>query len=214
MHDDDDMLDALAADLPPVQRPRRLRDAAVLVGLALIEVALYIGFRGARPDMPLAMGRMAFWWKVASLVGLAVIGVATTLTALDPARTPRRGLRVLAALGVAATLAGWALDAAAGNAHDLADRLDWRQGLDCLGAVIVLSLPPLIALTMVMRRGAATDLRGSATAAGVAAAAWGGAVFTVACPADDPLYVVVWFAAAIVVTAVAAQIVIPRLTRW
>ena len=210
----DALLDALAADLAPVRRRRMARTAAALALLAGVEAGLYIVLRGGmRPDMGAAMGRMAFWWKVASLAVLAVVGVATTLAAVDPAGSPRRGLRRFAVAAAVAVALGWALDVAHG-AGGLAARLDWRQGVDCLAAVVVLSLPPLIALTMLLRRGAPTDASGSAFAAGIAAAAWGGAVFTVACPSDDPLYVVVWFAAAMAAVTALARLVVPRVTRW
>jgi hypothetical protein len=211
----DALLDALAADLTAVRRPSPTRDFALLAGLAVTECVLYLVLRGGmRPDMGDAMGRMAFWWKVASLLVLAVIGVATTLATLSPERSPRRGLRTFAATAAVAVTLGWILDAAHGGGSDLIARLNWRVGIDCLGAVVMLSVPPLVALVVALRRGAPTDTRGVATAAGVAAAAWGGAVFTFACPSDDPFYVVVWFSAAIAIVAAAARLIVPRLTRW
>lgn len=211
----DPLADALAAGIAPVRPPSRRRGAAMLAAAAALEAVAYVVVRGGmRGDMDMAVGRMALWWKVASLAVLAVIGVATTLAALDPAESPRRGLRRIAAIGAVAVAVGWALDAATRGGGDLAARLDPRQGIDCLGAVVVLSLPPLVLLAALLRRGAPTDGRGAATAAGLAAAAWGGTIFTVACPSDDPLYVVVWFAAAFGVVVGAARAVLPRLIRW
>ena len=63
----------------------------------------------------------------------------------------------------------------------------------CAGKMFGLSLPPLLALGLLMRRGAATDLEGTSWAVGVAAAAWGAFVFVFACPKDDPLYLAVWY---------------------
>ncbi len=196
MHDGDAMLDALVAQLTPVQRRRPSRDWAVLALLAVAEVVAYLALRGMRPDMPDAMTHMAFWWKALSLLALAAIGVGTTIAALDPARSPRRGLRALGTAAAAALAAGWAIDAARGGSTELLARLDWREGLDCVAFVVGCALPALGALAVLMRRGAPTDPVGAATAAGIAAAAWGGVVFTLDCPHDDPFYIAVWFALA------------------
>ena len=206
----DALIDSLAAGLTPVRHRTALRDEMAFAALAVVEVAVYLALRGMRPDMPVAMGHMAFWWKAVSLLVLAVIAVATTIAALDPARSPRRGLRSLAAAAAVAVAVGWGVDAARGGSAGLIARLDWRDGLDCIAFVIGCALPALGALALLMRRGASTDPRGAATAA----AAWGGVVFTLDCPHDDPFYIAVWFAAAIAIVMVIAHLVLPRLTRW
>jgi hypothetical protein len=210
----DALIDSLAAGLTPVRPRTAVRDGLAFAALAAAEIAAYFALRGMRPDMPMAMGNMAFWWKAVSLLVLAAIGVATTIAALDPARSPRRGLRALAGAAALAVAVGWGVDAARGGSADLFARLDWRHGLDCIAVVVGCALPALGALALLMRRGAATDPRGAATAAGVAAAAWGGVVFTLDCPHDDPFYIAVWFAAAIVVVMGIARLILPRLTRW
>ncbi len=214
MTDPDDMLDALVAGLTPVTRRTAARDWAAFAALAVAEIAIYFALRGMRPDMPEAMGRMAFWWKAVSLLVLAAIGVTTTIAALDPVRSPRRGLRALGVAAAAAIAIGWGIDAARGGPADLLARLDWREGLDCVAFVVGCALPALGALALLMRRGAPTDPRGAATAAGAAAAAWGGVVFTLDCPHDDPLYIAVWFSLAIVVVMLLTRLILPRLTRW
>ncbi len=212
--DVDAMLDALVAELKPVARRRPSRDWAAFALLAVAEVAAYLTMRGMRPDMPDAMSHMAFWWKALSLLVLAVVGVGTTIAALDPVRSPRRGLRLLAVVAAVAIAAGWVVDASRAGPADLVARLDWREGLDCVAFVVGCALPALGALALLMRRGAPTDPGGSATAAGVAAAAWGGVVFTLDCPHDDPFYIAVWFTLAIAVVMIISRLLLPRLTRW
>ncbi len=210
----DAMLDALVAELKPVAPRRPARDWAAFALLAVAEVAAYLTMRGMRPDMPEAMSHMAFWWKALSLLVLAVIGVGTTIAALDPVRSPRRGLRLLAIVAALAVAAGWVVDAARVGPADFIARLDWREGLDCVLFVVACALPALGALALLMRRGAPTDPTGAATAAGVAAAAWGGVVFTLDCPHDDPFYIAVWFSLAIAIVMAIARLLLPRLTRW
>jgi hypothetical protein len=210
----DPLIERLAGSLQPVRRRLPARDAAILLALGLVEVVGYVAVRGMRPDMPEAMDRMAFWWKAASLCVLALIGGATALGAFDPTRSPRRGLRGFAVAAAVAIAIGWGIDAASAGIGPLLARLDWREGLRCVGAVVVLSVPALLALGVLMRRGAPTDPGGTASAVGLTAAAWGGAVFVLACPHDDPLYVALWFAVAIGVVTWLARLVLPRLTRW
>ena len=67
----DDLITALAADLPPARRPERrlllwLVPAAVLV---LIAVGLWLGFRS---DLMLAMRGPTFWAKAAYTIALAI----------------------------------------------------------------------------------------------------------------------------------------------
>ncbi len=208
------LIDTLTARLTPVTPRRAGRDWLAFALLAVVEAAAYIGLIGPRHDMHAAMGQMAFWWKAVSLVILAAIGVSTTIAALSPDRSPRRGLRRLGVAAALAVVAGWILDASQSGTAALVARLDWREGLACVGVVVALALPALGVLALLMRRGAATDPRGAATAAGAAAAAWGGAVFTINCPHDDPFYIAVWFAAAIGAVMLVARAALPRLTRW
>lgn len=210
----DPLIERLAGGLQPVRRRLPWRDAAILGVLGLVEIAVYVWVRGMRPDMPEAMGSMAFWWKAASLTVLALIGGATALGAFDPTRSPQRGLRGFAIAAAVAIAIGWGIDAASAGVGPLLVRLDWREGVRCVGAVVVLSIPALLALGVLMRRGAATDPGGTASAVGLTAAAWGGAVFVLACPHDDPLYVAFWFAVAIGIVAWLARLILPRLTRW
>ena len=50
-----------------------------------------------------------------------------------------------------------------------------------------LSIPPAVALGVLVRGGAPTDRAGTALAAGHSSAAWGAFVFVFGCPSDDPL---------------------------
>jgi len=155
-----------------------------------------------------------FWWKLGSLGVLTVVGVATALRSRDPAASPRRGLRIFALLlGVAIAL-GWVIDALAPGAGALWARLRWRHGVECVFTMVVLSIPAIVALGLLLRRGVPTDRKGSALAAGAAGAAWGAFVFAFRCPDDDPFYVAVWYPVGCSMIALAGRLVLPRIIRW
>jgi hypothetical protein len=208
------LLDELASGLTPVRTRSARRDGMIVGGLALIELALFVMLGLCRPDMHHAMGQMSFWWKLATLGLIAAIGVGTAVRSLDPSVTPHRGLRWAAWIAGSALLIGWGIDATHHAGAPLLARLEWRAGMNCLFAMVLLSLPMLIALTVLMRRGAPTHRRESAMAAGLGAAAWGAFVFFFACGHDDPLYIVFWYGLGCLMTALAGRALLPLITRW
>jgi hypothetical protein len=80
--------------------------------------------------------------------------------------------------------------------------------------MIALSIPPAIALGVLIRRGAPTDRAGTALAAGLSSATWGAFVFVFACPSDDPLYIAVWYTVGCSIVTVLARTILIRLSRW
>ena len=210
----DRLISHLATGLKPVRRRSPGGDAALLALAGAAELALVLGLGAVRPDMPVAMEQPSFWWKLASLGVIAAVGTAVAVLSLDPVRSPRRGLRWLAALIVVCLAAGWIVDPSGAGLPGLAARLRWRDGLACVAQMAALSVPAVIGIGLLMRRGAATDAGGTALASGIAAAAWGAFVFVFACPYDDPLYLAVWYALGCSVVTGAARLLLPRLARW
>ena len=210
----DRLVERLVSDLKPVRPRRAAADALALAALCAAELALFLGLGAMRPDMPMAMGLPSFWWKLGSLGLIALVGGTVAVLSLDPVASPRRGLRWLAAIVVACLAIGWGIDALRDGLPALAARLDWRNGLQCVAKMALLSAPAAAALGLLMRRGAPTDSGGTALAAGIAAGAWGAFVFVFACPYDDPLYIAVWYAVGCGLVTALARLALPPLTRW
>jgi hypothetical protein len=210
----DRLIGQLAQDLKPVRRRRPLVDGAILASVAVTELILFIACGFMRSDMPHAMHMPSFWWKLVSLGLIAVTSGVVAVLSLDPARSPRRGLRWTAGLIVLCLAVGWVFDAARDGFLPLVMRLDWRDGIDCFAKIVVLSIPVVIGLGVLMRRGASTDRTGTALASGLAAAAWGAFVFVFSCPFDDPFYVAVWYSLGCGAVTLASRVLLPRLTRW
>jgi hypothetical protein len=80
--------------------------------------------------------------------------------------------------------------------------------------VTLLSAPPAAAFGLLLLRGAATDVKGTALAAGVGGAAWAVFVYFFACPHDDPVYILVWYPIACAASTLAARLVLPLAGRW
>ena len=96
----------------------------------------------------------------------------------------------------------------------LGARLDWQHGVQCVTKMVLLSLPALLGLGLLMRRGAATEPGSTALTVGLASSAWGAFVFVFACPSDDPFYIAVWYGVGCGSVSLAARLLLPRLTRW
>lgn len=214
----DPLIDSLVADLDSVEPRRAGREMLLIAGLILVELLVFVMLREARPDMPEAMTTPAFWWKAATFAVIGGLSVTALLVSLDPATTNNgrlsalwRGLAITAPLALAL---GWIIDAGASGSHALAARLEWRDGLDCLLNVGLLSLPLVLVFGMLMRRGAPTQPARTSAAAGLAAAGFGAFVFAFHCPHDDPLYVMVWYGGAVLIVAGLARLVLPRIARW
>ena len=210
----DPLIDRLTGELEPVRRRKAWIDAIALVVLGAVELGLFLALGLMRPDMPMATHLPLFWWKLASLGLIALVSGTVAIMSLDPVRLPRRGLRWIVALIAACLAIGWILDASRDGFSALLARLDWPNGLQCLYEMVALSVPALIGLGLLMRRGAPTDPGGTALAAGLAAAAWGAFVFVFACPFDDPFYVAVWYSLGCGAVTLFARLTLPRLMRW
>jgi hypothetical protein len=208
------LVDRLSQDLSPVRRRSIVREALLLLFLGVVEVAAFLGLGFMRPDMPVAMEAPSFWWKLTSMGLIAVLGAGIAILSADPARSPRRGLRWILVCIVAILASGWLIDAAGNGLVDLVRRLDWPHGVQCVWKMIVLSIPPAIALGVLVRRGAPTDRAGTALAAGLSSAAWGAFVFVFACPVDDPLYIAVWYTVGCSIVTILGRAILIRLSRW
>jgi hypothetical protein len=208
------LVDRLSQDLRPVRRRSIVREALLLLLLAVVEVAAFLGMGFMRPDMPMAMEAPSFWWKLTSMGLIAVLGAGVAILSADPVRSPRRGLRLILVCIVAILASGWLIDAAGNGLADLVRRLDWTQGLQCVWKMVVPSIPPAIALGVLIRRGAPTDRAGTALAAGLSSAAWGAFVFVFDCPSDDPLYIAVWYTIGCSIVTILGRTILMRLSRW
>ena len=77
-----------------------------------------------------------------------------------------------------------------------------------------LSIPPAVALGVLVRGGAQTDHAGTTLAAGLSSAAWGAFVFVFACPSDAPPYIAVWYTVGCSIVTIVGRAALLRLPRW
>ncbi|MGK6353879.1 NrsF family protein [Sphingomonas sp. DT-207] len=201
----DALISDLSAGLVAVRRRSVWREAALLVALAAIELALFLGIGSMRLDMGQVIDTPYMIWKLASLAAVAAVSGATAVVSLSPTRSPRPGLLAAICLAAVALVAGVFVEPLVGSSGARHGGLPHAYGPLCALSIIVLSLPMLGMLAVLMRRGASTHPEGTSLAAGFAAGSWGALVFAFCCPSNDPLYVMVWFTAGCVVVGALAR---------
>lgn len=205
-----DLIADLSANLDPVNSRSMAREAAVIAALGAAELAAILGLGISRPDMGPMMATTYMWWKLGSLALLVLVSGATAIRSLSPTVSPRRGLATFAAAVGLALIAGALVDPGSDPGATILQRLSPAHGIVCSVAIIVLSLPMVAIMGILMRRAAPTHPGGSALAAGAMAATWGAFVFAFCCPANDPLYVAVWYLLGCGIVAAAARWLLPK----
>ena len=210
----DSLIDQLAGDLAPV-RPRRFWvDASIMALVAVIELALLFAVGFAHLDMHRMMTQPTMGWRIVSLGVISLVSGFLAVRSFDPAYSTRGALRWLALIIAICLASGIVMAGLPTGAASLMQRLDWRSGVQCASKIVLLSIPPLLALVVLGRRGAPTDMRRTTLLIGLAAAAWGAFVFIFACPFNDPLYIVVWYGVGCGIVTLACRFLLPRFARW
>ncbi|HVZ99401.1 MAG TPA: DUF1109 domain-containing protein [Caulobacterales bacterium] len=208
----EDLIDLLARDVPPAERPqwRRRLALTLLVGfaIALILTALSIGLR---PDIGVALG------PVLLKAGFSALGAAVALPLAARLMRPGRALgwRVAAVLiffGVCALAAAIALIGMAPEkrlAMWLGGGFPW-----CLVLIPIFATPTAIGLVWLVRGLAPTRLTLSGAAIGAVSGSIGALAYSMHCPIDSVPFVATWYAAAIALCAAIGAVLGSRLLRW
>lgn len=205
----DALIADLSAGLSPVRRRSAWREVALLALLGGVEASLFLGLGLMRPDMGQMIGSAYMQWKLGSLALVAGMSFTTAIASLVPTASPRKGIMMAVALAAVAMIAGlFVAPVPPGGAMHMT--IPQAYGPLCALSIILLSLPMLAGLAVLMRRGAPSHPEGSALAAGLAAGSWGALLFAFCCPANDPLYVIIWYAAGCAVVAAASRWLMPR----
>lgn len=209
----DDLIAALGDDLTPT-RPRMLatvilRAAGLGLGVSLMLFWVFWGLRSdlgavlrdpyllAKSVLPLGLGVLSLPWMLAwarpggsSHLKWAVLVFPSVLVIL-----------MLATLVTTPTALWW-------------DEIKGRSILTCLTSIPVLSAPVLAGALFAMRRGAPESPALCGAVAGLMAAGFGAAIYSVFCTEDSPLFFGLWYALGGMFVVLAGAVAGSRVLRW
>jgi hypothetical protein len=174
----------------------------------VVAVTMVFVLIGVRPDLMAALQRSPSQFKMASTLSLACVGyflarraarpggTAVTLIALVPSI-------LLLALGGATDTSGLPL---VGNSDVSVP--------ECVGSILVVSVPALWMILAVLRTGAPTHLGFAGAAAGLLSGAIGAAAYTLACTNDGRPFVAIWYTVAILIMTSLGAVIGRRALAW
>ena len=208
----DDLIRALAAD----SKPRRPQGVVLMLGLvpalviALAVVWLTLGFRA-----DLAQSLVSPRSAVRIVLTLA-LGVVAARLALLLARPEGAGLARFWPLAVVAAAAAALLVGAyvTTPAEGLQMAVVGKTMTTCLVMIPLLSVLPVTAVLVTLRRGAVTAPARAGFVAGLAGSGFAAAVYALHCTEDSPLFYVTWYGLAIMGVTLVSTLVGARVLRW
>jgi len=191
----DDLIELLAQDAPVRFRLGRALTIALCIGV-VVSAAVLLSTIGVRHNISQALQTVRVEFKIIVTFALALAASNLVFKIAKPGvdiRSAMRNLLIplgLLVVGVAAELfvlpTGRWTAAAAG-----------RYSAFCLFFVPLLSLPPFIGFMLALKSGAPENSGFAGSVAGLAASGIGAAIYAWHCPDDSPLFVAVWYLAAI-----------------
>lgn len=208
------LIDQLAEDLAPV-RPRRFWvDVAIMAAIGATELFLIFAIGFANFDMQRIRDQPTVGWRLVSLATISAISGFFALRSFDPTYALKGSVRWIVAIVAVCIAYGVFLGSMPGGWSAVEQRLEWANGIECASHILLLSIPPLIALALLGRRGAPTDMRRTRFLVGLSAAAWGAFAFVFACPFNDPLFIITWYGLSCTLVVLLARHLLPRIARW
>lgn len=210
----DELIEQLAASVPPVPRQAAIRRLYAGVGCgALVALAVLAAWLGVRPDIAAASATAAFWMKWVFTLSLAWAAFVIVRRLGRPeGEVGRAWWGLVAPVAIVAMMGVVELLRAPPEA-----RLDvWmgRTALQCALAIPALAGPVFIGLLWAFRRLAPTRLRLAGAAAGLLAGAAGATVYAFTCPEQSAAFMVTWYDAGILAAGLIGAVLGPRLLRW
>ncbi len=206
----DDLIRTLTADTAAAPRPAPSL-LAVLMGGMVISALLFAVLLGPRPDIAEVAADPRFLLKFAETLLLAATAALVVLRLARPdGRFAGAALLLAPALLALAIVAELAIT----PAESWMTRLVGRNSLVCLTSVPLLSAPVLVAVLLVLRRGATVRPVLAGAVAGLLAGGLGATLYASHCIDDSPLFVATWYSLAISIVVAVGALVGRRVLRW
>jgi hypothetical protein len=185
---------------------------AVTCGVCGAALLMLLGL-GVRPDLAHAATLPLFWFKVAFVLSMAVLGLLISGRLARPGAALKRlpSMAMLPVLIVWIVAAATLSHAAPGQRVPLLLGATWKS---CPFLIAGLSAPALAALMWALKGLAPTRLRLAGAAAGLSAGGLAALVYCLHCPEIEAPFVGVWYLLGIAIPTLAGGLLGPRLLSW
>ena len=203
---------SLVADRSGSARPLgRTVGGAVLAG-ALVSLVIFAVEFGPRVDLAAAFATWRFDSKIMLVLSALAAALGACISMARPVVIGRWRWSVLPILFLAAALL--AVELVALPAGTWQSSLVGSNALDCLMAIPLFALAPLVALLLALRRAAPASPTLAGAAAGGLAAAVAATIYAFHCFDDSPLFVLTWYPLAAIPVILVGAAVGRRFLRW
>lgn len=197
--------------LPPAFYPGRI--AASVILSIMLPVAAFLLALGPRPDLLQAWTDPVVPFKTLLPLTASVLSLVSVLRLARPGvRAGAAGWGLLVPAAVALVL--WSVAFVLRPAPARFAEVGAFSLGECLGAILILSVVPVIAIMRVLRRGAPTQPGVSGALVGLTAATGATAGYSLFCTQDNPLFFVTWYGVAILAVTIASAAFGRRALRW
>lgn len=183
----------------------------VAPGAFIALVALLLGL-GARPDLALAMAQPVSVMRFVLSLSLAVVAFRAVLAFSRPDGDGRTVWSVMVVPAISAVL--WILTwlEVPPEARQMA--IVGKTMVSCLVTIPALSVLPVGAIFIALRRAAPTRPSRTGALAGLAGGGLAAAIYAIHCTEDSPLFYVTWYGLAILFVTLVSAWAGTRLLRW
>lgn len=209
----DSLIEALAAD-GIVERGGLARAGAVLLPASILLLcAVFAAALGVRPNIGTPQVAAAVMLKLAITVTMAAAGLFLAYRQAGANPYGRTTAYLLAAPLFILALA-LMLDIDLRGLSGWQARLIGSNGWRCVMIVPLLSVLPLAAILLALRRGAVTRHILTGTIGGIAAAGIGASFYALNCTDDSPFFIAAWYGLATAIVAGLGAVSCRLFVRW
>ena len=208
----EDLIKVLAADTQ-IQGPvtgALVGRLAIALGLAVVLIWATLGFRD---DLLLSFVTPVSAMRFALTAALGLVGVRLALLVARPEGPALARLWPIAAVvSIAVGILIWAYLATPAEGRWMA--LVGKTIVTCLVTIPLLSILPVTAILVSLRRGATTAPALAGCVAGLAGSGFAAAVYAMHCTEDSPLFYVTWYGLAIISVTLISTLIGAKFLRW
>jgi hypothetical protein len=211
--DTNELIRAIAADARRPGMPMRRAWRIAVLAAILLAASAFLAMLGPRHDIGEALSTIRFPFKFVVTLTLAFSALALLRALSQP--TGAALTRLLLLLLAPALLAfAIATELLVVPPSQWMVRMIGTNSLFCLTFIPLIGIAPLAVFLATLRYGAPARPVIAGTVAGVLAGAVSATFYALHCPDDSPLFLSVWYTAAIAILATIGAMAAPRIARW